>query len=328
MSAEGAHHAILSLLKSAPNLLGKAAALTMGAPDSRLQRKAFGVNLAGPVGLAAGLDKDGYAVEFWPSLGFGFIELGTVTAHPQPGNPKPRLFRYPTHGALLNRMGFNNEGSDALRNRLALLKTRGTWPSVPVGINIGKSKVTPADEAAEDYVTSTKRLVEFADYLVVNVSSPNTPGLRDLQTSEALNQLLPPILKAANGTPTLLKLSPDLREDETIGAIETAKSQGISGIIATNTTTTRPDLPTQAQDEAGGVSGRPLWPMAKARIQLVCDVCSDDLAVIGVGGIYTPEQVNECLTMGCVAVQLYTGLIYEGPGLPHRINQALVQSLP
>ncbi|MBW2256912.1 MAG: dihydroorotate dehydrogenase (quinone), partial [Deltaproteobacteria bacterium] len=180
LDAEQAHATTLRALAAAPRLAGRVAALTMGPPPSELARDAFGVRLAGPVGLAAGLDKDAIALPFWPSLGFGFVEVGTVTAHPQPGNPRPRLFRLPRDRALINRMGFNNHGSAALASLLRSLRARDRWPEVPVGVNVGKSKVTPLAEAHSDYATSVRRLQGLADYFAVNVSSPNTPGLREL----------------------------------------------------------------------------------------------------------------------------------------------------
>jgi dihydroorotate dehydrogenase len=326
-SAEKAHEWTLRALAAAPGAASTVAGWTLGPPDPRLARTAFGVRLAGPIGLAAGLDKDGVAVPFWPSLGFGFVEVGTVTALAQPGNPRPRLFRLPADGALINRMGFNNEGSEALARRLAGLRERGRWPSVPVGANLGKSKVTPLEGAAEDYATSTRRLQGLVDWFTINVSSPNTPGLRSLQDPEHLGRILDAVHAEAGATPVLLKLAPDLEPDALAEAVEFAIGRGISGIIATNTTIGRAGL-TRDPGEAGGLSGRPLWPLARARIQTALDAASGRVPVIGCGGVTTPDQARELLDAGCAAVQLYTGLIFEGPGLPTRLNRALVADLP
>jgi dihydroorotate dehydrogenase len=204
LDPERAHTLTLRSLAMAPRLLRRIAALTAGPPPPELAREAFGVRLAGPVGLAAGLDKDGVALPFWPSLGFGFLEVGTVTAHPQPGNPRPRLFRLLRDRALINRMGFNNRGSADLAARLRSIREQGRWPEIPVGVNVGKSKVTPLDEAPSDYATSVRRLQGLVDYFAVNVSSPNTPGLRELQERAHLERVLGAVMEAANSTPVLL----------------------------------------------------------------------------------------------------------------------------
>jgi dihydroorotate dehydrogenase len=322
MDAEVAHERTLRLLGSAPRLFGALARLTQGSPPPSLAREAFGLKLAGPVGLAAGLDKDGVAIPFWPSLGFGFVEVGTVTAHPQPGNDRPRLFRVVEDQALINRMGFNNHGSEALAARMRSLREAGRWPSVPVGANLGKSKVTPNEEAVSDYVTSVRRLQGLADYFTVNVSSPNTPGLRDLQDRSVLAALLPAVLEAARGTPVLLKLAPDLTDEALVDAVSLAREVGMAGIIATNTTITRDGL-TKDPGHPGGMSGAPLWPLARRKIGVVLQAAGGRLPVVGVGGISTAAQAKELLDAGCVAVQIYSALIYEGPGLPSRINRAL-----
>lgn len=324
LDAEPAHDLTMNTLAGAPRLLGSMAKATMGPPPEALAREAFGVKLAGPVGLAAGLDKNGVAIEFWPSLGFGFIEVGTVTAHPQPGNPKPRMFRLARDGAIINRMGFNNLGSEALARRLEQLHTRSRWPACPVGVNLGKSKITPLEEAPEDYRISTQRVARFADYLTVNVSSPNTPGLRSLQDRGPLQAILEAVLGEADGTPVLVKLAPDL-EPEAIGeVVELAIELGLSGMIATNTTIGRTGL-TKDPEQAGGMSGRPLWPLARQRIQDALDASAGRLPIVGVGGISSAEQVKDLLDAGCVAVQIYSGLIFEGPGLPHKIHRELAK---
>jgi dihydroorotate dehydrogenase len=272
--------------------------------------------------LAAGLDKNGVAISFWPSLGFGFVEVGTVTAHPQPGNPQPRLFRLPEERALINRMGFNNQGSANLAVRLRKLRESGNWPEIPVGVNVGKSKVTPIEEATDDYVTSIERLVGLADYFTINVSSPNTPGLRQLQTKAHLEQLLPAALSAAQGIPVFLKLAPDLTDEAIQEAVDLAIAAGISAIIATNTTVRR-DLLKTDPDEAGGMSGAPLWPLARDRILAVLKASDTRIPVIGVGGIRSAEQALELLDAGCVAIQLYSALVFDGPGLPSRLSQGI-----
>jgi len=327
LDAERAHRLLLGTVGSAPRCW----ALLAGLAGPRrlvpsLARTVAGLPFAGPVGLAAGLDKDGEAIPFWAALGFGSIEVGTVTAHPQPGNPRPRLFRLPADRALINRMGFNNRGSAELARRLARLRQAGRWPSVPVGVNLGKSKVTPNEEAAADYVTSVERLLGLADYFTVNVSSPNTPGLRDLQSREALTELLPAVGRAAAGTPVLLKLAPDLGREALATAVEIAIAAGMAGIIATNTTITRPPgLRGRAAAEAGGLSGAPLWDLARKRIDNALEAAAGRVPVLGVGGIETAEQVAELLAAGCAAVQLYTALIYQGPGLPGRLNRELAR---
>jgi len=322
MDAENAHHLAFRALSTAPRLLGSIAALTMGPPAASLARDVAGLKLAGPIGLAAGLDKDGVAVPFWPSLGFGFIEMGTVTAHPQPGNPRPRMFRLVDERALINRMGFNNRGSADLAARLRSLRDNGRWPSVPVGVNIGKSKITPLEDATEDYVLSTQRLAGLADYFTVNVSSPNTPGLRSLQDRDTLAALLPPVMESAAGVPVFLKLAPDLAPEGTADLVELACELGVSGIVASNTTIRR-DVLARDPGEPGGLSGRPLWPLARSSIQTALDASGGRIPVIGVGGIEAAAQVQELLEAGCAAVQIYTSFVYQGPGLPSRLNRAI-----
>jgi len=325
--ADRAHDALLATVGAAPGLWARVARATLGPPPEALAREAFGLRLAGPVGLAAGLDKDGVAIPLWPALGFGFVEVGTVTAHAQPGNPKPRMFRLPAERGLINRAGFNNRGSAALAARLRDLRQRGRWPSVPVGVNVGKSKVTPLAAATADYVTSLERLAGLADYFTVNVSSPNTPGLRDLQEARFLRELLPAAVAAARGTPLLLKLAPDLADEALDEAVELAVESSVAGIVATNTTVRR-DALARDPGEAGGLSGAPLWALARERIARTLEASAGRIPVVGVGGIERADQVRELLDAGCVAVQLYTALVFEGPGLPARIHRELAASLP
>jgi len=322
MDAERAHELTLSTLARSPSLWGSIAGLSTPKSLPEEGVDLCGLRLTNPVGLAAGLDKNGVAIPFWPSLGFGFIEVGTVTAHPQPGNPQPRLFRLPKERALINRMGFNNHGSANLALRLRALKEKGHWPDIPVGVNVGKSKVTPIAEATADYVLSIDRLVGLADYFTINVSSPNTPGLRKLQSQDHLAELLPAAFEAAKGTPVFLKLAPDLTDEAIQDAVELAISAGISAIIATNTTVRR-DLLETDPDEAGGMSGAPLWPLARDRIFAVLQASSNRIPVIGVGGIYNADQAVELLDAGCVAIQIYSALIFDGPGLPSRLSQQI-----
>ena len=322
MSAERAHRLVLGILAAAPRLHSLVVRLLGGRARAFEPIQLGTLTLAGPVGLAAGLDKDGEAIPFWPALGFGFIEVGTVTALAQAGNPGPRLFRLKPERALINRMGFNNEGSEALAETLRTLRESGRWPHVPVGANIGKSKVTPLEQAHEDYLQSVERLKPYADYFTVNVSSPNTPGLRDLQQSEALSSLLKAVVPACGELPVFVKFSPDLDDAALDDAVEIAIESGCTGIIATNTTNSRPDN-TGRLNETGGLSGAPLWPLAQSRIQRILDCAGGRIPVIGAGGIRSAEQAQALLDMGCIAVQLYSGMIFEGPGLIHRINDGL-----
>jgi dihydroorotate dehydrogenase len=275
-----------------------------------------------PLGLAAGLDKDAEALPVWPSLGFGFVEVGTVTPRPQQGNPRPRLFRLPRERALINRMGFNNAGVEAMRARMGALRDADLWPSVPVGANIGKNKDTPNDSAELDYEICTRSLRDLVDYFTVNVSSPNTPGLRELQAPDRLRALLTTVLEAAQSKPVFLKLAPDLEPDALQEAVDVAISSGCSGIIATNTTISRPGK-TGRSGERGGLSGAPLWPLARSRIHVALAAANRRVPVIGVGGVDSASRAQELLNAGCAAVQLYSALIFHGPGLPGRILSGL-----
>jgi dihydroorotate dehydrogenase len=283
-------------------------------------RTVFGVRFPNPVGLAAGMDKDGAALAAWPALGFGFVEVGTVTRHAQPGNPRPRLFRYPDSEAIVNRMGFNNAGADALAARLGALGP----PRTPLGISIGKSKITPVDRAVEDYLASFRALRHYGDYFAINVSSPNTPGLRALQDRAALDALLG-ALRAEATARLLVKIAPDLTDHAVAELLEVCAAHAVDGVIATNTTIDRDGV---ATTETGGLSGRPLTARAREVVALVARLTGGDLPIIGVGGIHTVDDALRMFDAGASLIQLYTGLIYHGPGLVRRITRSLPSAPP
>lgn len=301
--------------------------------DERLSQNLWGLDFNNPVGLAAGFDKNGVAAGIWSSFGFGFAELGAVTLHPQPGNPRPRLFRLPQDRAALNRMGANNLGAAAIANSL-----RETWHQprrVPIGINLCKSKIAPLQEAAADYAGSFRLLEDVADYFVVNVSSPNTPGLRSLQATEELEPILAALQKEnPNSKPIFIKISPDLEQEAIASILEQAQHYHLAGIIATNTTTRRDGLSTQTsrtgkpiRDEAGGISGAPLTQRSTEIIRFIWQKTGGELPIIGVGGIFTPEDAWEKIAAGACLLQVYTGWIYEGPWIIPRILEGLVTRL-
>lgn len=293
-----------------------------------LEREVFGVKFKNPVGLAAGFDKNGEYVEALSNLGFGFIEVGTVTPLPQPGNDKPRMFRLQDDEAIINRMGFNNKGVDVMAERLRLLKEKD--PKIVVGGNIGKNKNTPNEDAVSDYIKCFDRLFDVVDYFVVNVSSPNTPGLRALQEKEPLKELLNTLqqrnLKHQVARPILLKIAPDLTDEQLDDIIEIVKETGIAGVIATNTTIDRNGLytATNAKNEAGGLSGKPLTQRSTEVIRYLAQKSGHAFPIIGVGGIHSAKDAKEKIEAGASLVQLYTGFIYEGPGLIKRICKALI----
>ncbi|MEM6290522.1 MAG: quinone-dependent dihydroorotate dehydrogenase [Myxococcota bacterium] len=291
-------------------------------PDPKLAVTIAGVEFPSPVGLAAGLDKEGIGLPVWQRLGFGFAEIGTITPKPQPGNTKPRIHRFPEHRSIVNSMGFPSEGADVVLARLTTLRASGKWPTFPVGINIGKNKDTAPEDAHQDYAICARTFAPFADYLVVNVSSPNTPGLRALAEAESLRKILDAAIENADGKPVFVKVSPDAHADDLAQSVEASVAAKVAGVVAANTTVTRPEG--IGEGLPGGLSGRPLRDIARAAIGRTVDLCKPhDLPVIGVGGVSSPEDAMALLDLGCVAVQLYTGLIFEGPGLPGRINDAL-----
>lgn len=300
--------------------------------DDRLKQTLWGQNFANPIGLAAGFDKDGIAANLWAGFGFGFAELGTVTFQAQPGNPRPRLFRLPDDRAALNRMGFNNQGAAALADRLQSLHNS----NIPLGVNLGKSKVTPLDQATDDYLGSFRLLKEVGDYFVVNVSSPNTPGLRSLQSTDQLNPILSALQQENQGQkPLLVKIAPDLEWEDIAAVVDLAQHFKLAGIIATNTTIRRDGLKTQTlqatgksvADEAGGISGAPLRPRSTEVIRFIYQQSQGQLPIVGVGGIFTADDAWEKIAAGASLIQVYTGWIYEGPGMVRRILKGLLQKL-
>ena len=318
--AERAHHATVAALatvgKSGPAVRGMSALLARNLTP----RTVFGLRFPGIVGVAAGLDKNGVAAAAWSGLGFGFVELGTVTALAQPGNDTPRLFRLKTSQAIVNRMGFNNSGAQTLADTLARSRT----PDVPVGISLGKSKLVPLARAVPDYLAGLQAVRAHADYLAVNVSSPNTPGLRALQDRGPLDELLAALVAEAGRVPVLVKIAPDLTDDALAEVLQVCHDRRVAGIIATNTTLSRDGLaPADVAlgQQAGGLSGAPLTVRAREVARFVAS--HTDLPVIGVGGILTPADGLALLDAGASLLQVYTGLIYRGPGLIAGLNKAI-----
>lgn len=331
LDAERAHHFVFNNLKRAARVPGTKA-LLRGRYDYQhpsLAREVFGLKFPNPVGLAAGFDKNAALTDELATLGFGFVEIGTVTPRPQPGNPTPRLFRLPADEALINRMGFNNDGAAAVAERLRRRHNR----QLIIGGNIGKNKDTPNEQAGADYVAAFEALAEVVDYFVVNVSSPNTPGLRELQDKAPLIKLLQQVQEVNRARPTprplLLKIAPDLSDAQLDDILEIARETQLSGLVATNTTIARPETlrtptPTVATYGAGGLSGRPLRERATEVIRYLHRRSQGELPIIGAGGIHSAQDAQDKLAAGASLVQLYTGFIYEGPGLVRQINRALV----
>jgi dihydroorotate dehydrogenase len=327
---ERAHHLTLSLFKFGLRipLLSAILRSVYRLEDKRLERTLFGLTFPNPVGLAAGFDKDGKYVHIMSNLGFGFLELGTVTPKPQAGNPQPRLFRLPPDEALINRMGFNNDGVEALVERLK----KGRPEGVVIGGNIGKNKVTPNEKAVNDYVYCFEQLFPYVDYFVVNVSSPNTPNLRDLQEKEPLTQLLTTLQEKnkakATPKPILLKIAPDLTDSQLDDILDIVNTTKIDGVIATNTTISREGLSTSSEQitniGAGGLSGQPVKQRSTEVIRYLNEQSNGTLTIIGVGGIASAHDAQEKLEAGASLVQIYTGLVYEGPTLIKQINKGLL----
>jgi dihydroorotate dehydrogenase len=348
LPAEAAHRAGFWLIRAAAAVPGVAVVLrrVLAPRDPALRVRALGLDFPGPLGLAAGFDKDGEGVIGLAALGFGFVEVGTVTARPQPGNPKPRMFRFPAERALVNRMGFNNHGAAALAFRLRALRTRpgsgghggsggrrgrrGYRPIV--GVNIGKTKVVPEEGAIADYVTSARLVADVADYVVVNVSSPNTPGLRDLQSVDKLRPLLAAVRSALDQAsprrrvPLLVKIAPDLADADIDAVADLALDLGLDGIIATNTTISRDglrDSAAVADAGPGGLSGAPLKARALSVLRRLHARAGDRLVLIAAGGIETADDARDRLAAGATLLQAYTAFIYEGPGWPGRVQRGL-----
>jgi dihydroorotate dehydrogenase len=322
LDAETAHRLVLRQLRILPAPLLRA---VFGGPRRHGSRTVFGVDFPNPVGLAAGMDKNGVALRGWEALGFGFVELGTITAKPQPGNPRPRLFRFPAQQAIVNRMGFNNDGAGAVAARCRRMRHTGDWPSIPVGINIGKSGTTPLDQAKDDYLFSFRALREFGDYFVINVSSPNTPGLRDLQEISRLREIIRVVASESGGKPLLVKIAPDLPDQQAVEIAASCEREGIAGLIATNTTLDHSALPKEI-NEQGGLSGRPLASRSTELIKLLRSACS--LQIVGSGGVMDAASAKEKFDAGARLIQIYSGLIYRGPRLIREIASSQSQNPP
>ncbi len=327
LDPERAHHLAFAVIRALPRFGLTAAARRFTRPSIDLGVDTLGLHFDTPFGVAAGFDKDGEAVLGLGALGFGHVEVGTLTAHAQPGNPKPRLFRLIADRAVVNRMGFNNHGAASAARRLAQLRTA---PGRPVlGVNIGKSRVVGVDQAIKDYLESTRLLAPVADYLVVNVSSPNTPGLRGLQELDKLSPLLTAVKREARSTPLLVKIAPDLTDDEVRRIAELAVDVGCDGIIATNTTLSRANLSTTADTVdaagAGGLSGAPLAARSLEVLRLIRSSVPASLCVISVGGVETAADVAERLEAGATLVQGYTAFLYRGPLWARQVNRGLSQ---
>jgi len=321
IDAETAHHIAVGLLRAVSHFNLALHALKSFQSSSK-PKTVFGLNFPNPIGLAAGLDKNGVAIPACAALGFGFIEIGTVTARAQLGNPKPRIFRLPAQQALINRLGFNNDGAEAIANRLRKLRNSKRWPTVPVGINIGKSRATPLEQAADDYLYSFRLLRDFADYITLNVSSPNTPGLRELQEPQKLSELLRAIGTEAGPTPKplVVKISPDMSPTDLKAILAVCEEHQVAGIIATNTTLDYSLIPRQL-DQSGGLSGAPLREKATAFVREITAQCT--IPVIASGGICDTESAREKFEAGAQLIQLYTGLVYRGPRLLQEIADKL-----
>ncbi len=318
---EAVHHAAFRVLSNP--ILASLSAIGAGVHSKGMEREVFGLKFPHPIGLAAGFDKNALALPAWEKLGFGFAELGTVTQHAQPGNPRPRIFRIPESQAVINRMGFPNDGSEAIADRLEKLRQSGAWPRIPIGINLGKSKTTPLEEAPQDYLASFRKLRDFADYVAINVSSPNTPGLRSLQTREALLSILQPLMqenRIGKRVPILVKIAPDLSLEEIDSVLEVLQEVGANGLIATNTTI---DKSSVALKEEGGLSGKPVRAKSTEIIRHVAKRTEGKLPIIGAGGIFNAADAQEKLEAGATLLQVYTGFIYEGPWMMRKIVEGL-----
>lgn len=320
LDAESAHELGMRSLRS-----GLAAPFYSDAASENTEIERFGLRFPNPIGVAAGFDKNGMAINQLASLGFGFVEIGTVTFEPQTGNPKPRMFRLPEDQALINRLGFNNEGAEAVAKRLSTLKRK--WF---VGVNIGKNKGVPNEEATENYLASFELLAPYADYVAINISSPNTANLRELQRAENLDELIGTLSKASdNRVPLLVKIAPDLSEGEIDAAVDICLKYRIAGIIATNTTISRDGLRSAGVAEigVGGLSGKPLGSRSTDVIRNIHKHSKGALPIIGVGGIFSGKDAFEKIAAGASLVQAYTGFIYGGPAFAREVNAELAKIL-
>ncbi|PSL39601.1 dihydroorotate oxidase A [Labedella gwakjiensis] len=327
LDPERAHHLAFAVIRSIPRLgiAGAVSRFTRAEPDEEV--RALGLTFSSPFGVAAGFDKNAEAIMGLGSLGFSHVEVGTLTARSQPGNPKPRMFRFVEDRAVVNRMGFNNGGAAGAAERIRAVRS---LPGRPViGVNIGKSRVVEVDDAIDDYLESTRVLAPLADYLVVNVSSPNTPGLRGLQEIDRLAPLLSAVKAAAGGTPLLVKIAPDLADDEVVRIAVLVQETALDGVIATNTTISRDGLTTPSNvieaAGAGGLSGKPLAERSIAVLRILRRELPADSCVISVGGIETAEDVRERLEAGATLVQGYTGFVYAGPLWARAVNRGLAR---
>jgi dihydroorotate dehydrogenase len=334
MDPEEIHERTIHALKLVEDSAQGKSLLNMlfGFRDERLEMKLWGMTFPNPVGLAAGFDKNAEVYHALAALGFGFVEVGTITPQAQHGNPKPRLFRLTEHQAIINRMGFNNYGAYHASQNLVDY----AYADIPIGINIGKNKATPNEEAASDYLKCLDMLYPYGHYMVINVSSPNTPNLRDLQETESLRQLLREIrakasemeLRGVKAKPILLKVAPDMADEQMRDVVQAAVAEGIAGIIATNTTLSREAVKDHAHaEEAGGLSGKPLQERSTAWVKEIYQEVGDKVPIIGVGGIFTGEDAYQKIRAGASLVQVYTGLAYQGPGIAKRINKQLLKLL-
>jgi dihydroorotate dehydrogenase len=327
LDPERAHHLAFDVIRALPTLGFGRLVHRFTRPHRSLAVEALGLRFPSPFGLAAGFDKEGGAIAGLGRLGFGHVEIGTITAIPQPGNPKPRLFRLIPDRAVINRMGFNNEGAEAARRRLQRVQSVARRPVI--GVNIGKSRVVEVEAAVADYLVSTELLAPLADYLVVNVSSPNTPGLRGLQELDRLEPLLSAVRDAAGRTPVLVKIAPDLEDDQVRRLGELVVRLALAGIIATNTTLSREGLKTDPKEVeaagAGGLSGAPLARRSLEVLRLVRQVVPPELCVISVGGVDTAADVQERIDAGATLVQGYTAFLYRGPLWARSVNRGLLR---
>jgi dihydroorotate dehydrogenase len=332
MDPEEAHERTIHALKLVEDSAPAKSVLKMlyGLRDDRLEMSLWGITFPNPVGLAAGFDKNAEVYHALAALGFGFVEVGTITPIAQSGNPRPRLFRLPQHQAIINRMGFNNYGAYAASQNLVDY----AYADIPIGINIGKNKATPNEEAAGDYVKCLDMLYPYGHYFVINVSSPNTPNLRDLQETENLRALIREIrakaldmeMRGVKSKPILLKVAPDMTDEQMTDVVRAAVAEGVAGIIATNTTLSREAVKDHAlAEEAGGLSGKPLESRSTAWVKEIYQEVGEKVPIIGVGGIFNGDDAYRKIRAGASLVQVYTGMAYQGPGIAKMINKRLLK---